>query len=99
MTIYIHFVALSWLVALFIKTPIAFHLSKVLGRAVVCPLCLGWYLGFTLGIVHICNGLVTFDWYFPVVSAMITSGAAFIIHVLLDIVDAIHTRVLLWEAK
>lgn len=99
MNTYLHFIALGWLIALFVRTPIAFPLSNVLGKVVACPLCLGWYLGFALGVVHLCNGLVPYDWYFPLIGAMVSSGSAFLFRVLLDVVDVIHTRVLLWESK
>lgn len=81
---------------MFVRLPIILPLSKVLGRVVTCPLCLGWYLGFALGIVHLVNNLVPFDWYFPLIGAMITSGSAYVIRILLDVLDIVHTKISIW---
>lgn len=94
------YVSISWLIALFTRTPIAGHIAIALGRVpvvpyvLVCPLCFGWYVGFTLGCRDYIVGSDTFGPYHPFIVAFIISFFSYVSRILLDAFAFLHEQFL-----
>lgn len=98
------YVSISWLIALFTRTPVAgtvaisLHKVPVVPYVLVCPLCLGWYLGFSLGCRDYIVGSDTFGQYHPFIVAFIISFFSYVCRILLDAFAFLHEQFLRSES-
>lgn len=92
----LYILSAGWLLALFTKSPYSstvggLFLPKLPSLAYVaaCPLCLGWYVGFTAGSVQIFTAGATLLW--PLVLAFELSAVSYLFRVLIEVLGRVMT--------
>lgn len=92
----LYILSAGWLLALFTKSPYSstvsgFFLPKLpsVAYAVACPLCLGWYVGFTAGSVQILTAGASLTW--PLILAFGMSASSYIFRVFIEVLGKVMT--------